>query len=224
MAPRKRIPDRASEAKSRRFNFDTVPHGYVQPKRVKRPPPQDDPRNAWDRPHLNVHPDLKPGHFVIWIAATDVEGHTSKTGPSACAWRIRGQRADIVEAWPARASESSEKKAYVAAAAGALDRLPAGSTAEMICREVYIVDAINGRVIDWYGKLFPWPGEKYPRRPYGLVWWHFLNARARVTSQRMTERSSLITARRPNKPNDDDDKIIDELKQKAWDFHRGSKD
>jgi hypothetical protein len=203
-----------SKAKRQKFGFDVIPGGYVQPKRAKHPAQQEDPRNAWDVKPLGVHPNLTPGHFTIWTAASDVDGHTATTGPSACVWRIRGQGVDITESWPGRASESSEKKAYVAAAAGAMDRLPAGSTAEIICREKYIVDAINGGLADWFNTLFPREGEMYPRRPYGLTWMHFLKARERVTSERISQRSEKIKARRPEKDSEDD-KIIEELRHQA---------
>jgi hypothetical protein len=192
------------------FGFSKVEGGFVAPQKKRKFQPQDDPRNAWSRDHLPVHESLSPGHFVIWLAATDEDGHTSETGSSACAWMIRGQTAEIIATWPGDALESSEKKAFVAAAAGALDQLPAGSTAEIVCREKYIVDAINGGIIPWYGRLRPWPGEKYPRQLYGLIWLHFLDARKRITSESETTKSTKITARRP-RPADADDRIIESL-------------
>lgn len=194
----------------RSLAFDRVEGGYVSPKRnrPKKIKPQDDLKNAWDRGHLGVLPSLPSGHYVIWLAATDVDGHTSKTGPSACAWRIRGEGVEITEPWPGDARESSEKKAYVAAVAGALDRLPTGSSAEIICREDYIVDAINFRLKTWRAELGTVPGEKYPRRQYGLIWLHVL-----VTIERIKPPLPGLLARHPKIKGDADDKIIEELKK-----------
>lgn len=209
------LAKRQKQSTARRsFNFETVEGGYVSSRRTKkrspRPKPQDDPKNSWDRGHLEVSSDLAPGHFTIWIAATDEDGHTDKTGSSACAWKIHGRDAELVESWPGGARESSEKKAYVAAVAGALDRLPKGSTAEIICREEYIVKGINGGAKKWVGKLHPWPGEKYSRQPYGLIWAHVLDAIKRISPP-----TRGIKARRPKRKDDKDDQIIEELKKMA---------
>ena len=180
------------------------------PSRKKKVKPQDDPRNEWSKEHLVVSPDLVPGHYTVWLAATDVDGHTSKTGMSVCAWRICGEGSVISETWPGAAQESSEKKAYVAGVAGALDRLPIGSTAEIICRDSYIVDAINGGAKKWIAMLHPLPDERYPRQLYGLIWAHVLRAIKRIAPP-----SPGISARRPRKPNDEDDKVIETLKEVA---------
>lgn len=171
------------------MSFGIVPGGYV------------DTLEQWDGKHLEPF-DIPPSKFEIWVTGTDVDGHATPGGPSACAWRIRGGGIDKPEVRRGRQVRSSEKKAYLAAVAGALDRLPTGSSASLCCAEKYIVDAINGDLYKWVAE-----GVIEDKR-YSRVWKHILKAIERITSDRRS-----IVARQPT--DSEDSTIISDLKRQA---------
>jgi hypothetical protein len=88
----------------------------------------------------------KPGRFTAWIKATKFPAPYSV---SAFAFLIKHSDdcdAPHEEHKASAGSESTEQQAYVAAAYRVVEALPPNSSVLIHCREINIVEAINGRV------------------------------------------------------------------------------
>lgn len=98
------------------------------------------------------YPERQPefseaGEFTAWVA-----GSGSRQG-SASAWRVEkkndaGQSVEHVE--PSRA-KSTPNRAQLAAAAGALETLPLGSSLHLYTCDEYVSNTINIDMTEWSG-------------------------------------------------------------------------
>jgi len=90
--------------------------------------------------------DIAPGKFTIWIFATDRLGIAYSPGRSACAWEIRNEQGDVVDAPDPLVTaheKSSQWRGYIAAGTRGIEKVPNHSIAIICSRHRAILQSIE---------------------------------------------------------------------------------